>query len=50
MTTTQFILVIAVMVAVASALIFGIRRAPRITQITRTVRKDDDKPKGGPDA
>ena len=49
MTTTQLILVIAVATAIVAALAAS-RRGPRITQITRTVRKDNDEPKDGPDA
>jgi len=49
MTTTQLIIVIAVAAAIIAALAAG-GGGPRITQITRTVRKDADEPKDGPDA
>jgi hypothetical protein len=51
MTTQQIIIVISVVLIVVIAL--GAARGsggPRITQITRTRRKDNDEPKGGDDA
>ncbi len=45
MTTTQLIIVIAVAAAIIAALAAS-RSGPRVTEITRTVRKDED----GPDA
>jgi len=42
MTTTQIILIVAVTTAIIAALAAS-RSGPRITQITRTVTRDDDK-------
>ena len=41
MTTTQLILVVAIAVAIVTALLAA-QRGARITQITRTVKRDDD--------
>lgn len=42
MTTTQIVIIIAVAAAIVAALAAG-RSGPRITQITRTVKRDEDK-------
>jgi|tagenome__1003787_1003787.scaffolds.fasta_scaffold20515040_3 hypothetical protein len=47
MTATQLILIIALAIAIITALLAG-RRGARITQITRTVKRDDEG--DGPDA
>jgi len=46
MTTTQLILIIAVAIAIITALLAG-QGGARITQITRTVKRDEE---DGPDA
>jgi hypothetical protein len=50
MTTQQIIIVISVIMIVVIALAAARGGGPRITQITRTRRKDNDEPKDGPDA
>lgn len=49
MTTTQIIFVIAILMIVVIA-VGGLRSRPRVTEITRTRRKDNDEPEDGPDA
>jgi len=42
MTTTQIIIIVAVATAIVAALAAG-RSGPRVTHITRTVKRDGDK-------
>jgi hypothetical protein len=42
MTTTQIILVAAVVVAIVIALLAGQRGGPRVTQIDRTIERDKE--------
>jgi hypothetical protein len=50
MTTQQIIIVISVIMIVVIALGAARGGGPRVTQITRTVDKNQDKSKGGDDA
>jgi hypothetical protein len=50
MTTTQIIIALAVLALIIGVILAAGEGGPRITQITRTRRKDDDEPKDGPDA
>jgi hypothetical protein len=50
MTTQQIIIVISDIMIVVIALAAARGGGPRITQITRTRRKDNDEPKDGLDA
>ena len=50
MTTIQIILVIAVIALIIGVILAAGEGGPRITQITRTRRKDNDEPKDRPDA
>jgi len=50
MTTTQIIIALAVLALIIGVILAAGEGRPRITQITRTRRKDDDEPKDGPDA
>jgi hypothetical protein len=47
--STQTIIVTIAIVMILVIAVGGLRRGPRITQITRTVDKDDER-KDGPDA
>ena len=49
MSTTQIIFIIAILMIVVIA-VGGLRRGPRVTQITRTVDKYDDEPQDRDDA
>ena len=48
--STKIILFLAAIVLILVLLIGSMRGGPRVTQITRTVRKDKDEPEDGADA
>ena len=50
MTTTQIIIALAVLALIIGVILAAGEGGPRIMQITRTRRKDDDERKDGPDA